>query len=186
MAKRKSTAHYVDNKVFLQAMKDWKEKCEEAEQMGEEKPRVSNYIGECFLKIANGLSHKPNFMNYTFKDDMVSDGIENCLQYIHNFNPDKSNNPFAYFTQIIYYAFIRRIQREKKQTHVKHRLIEKVDYRAFVTMEGDENSYSVSGFDPTIMLPDEAVYKPKKKVKVDKPSGLENFMDKKSENSDNN
>ena len=111
-------------------MKDWKEKCEEAEQMGEEKPRVSNYIGECFLKIANGLSHKPNFMNYTFKDDMVSDGIENCLQYIHNFNPDKSNNPFAYFTQIIYYAFIRRIQREKKQTHVKHKLIEKQDYRA--------------------------------------------------------
>ena len=186
MAKRKSTAHYVDNKVFLQAMKEWKEKCEEAEQMGEEKPRVSNYIGECFLKIANGLSHKPNFMNYTFKDDMVSDGIENCLQYIHNFNPEKSNNPFAYFTQIIYYAFIRRIQREKKQTHVKHRLIEKVDYRAFVTMEGDENSYSVSGFDPTIMLPDEAVYKPKKKVKVDKPEGLENFMEKKSEDSDNN
>ena len=186
MAKRKSTAHYVDNKVFLQAMKDWKEKCEEAEQMGEEKPRVSNYIGECFLKIANGLSHKPNFMNYTFKDDMVSDGIENCLQYIHNFNPDKSNNPFAYFTQIIYYAFIRRIQREKKQTHVKHRLIEKVDYRAFVTMEGDENSYSVSGFDPTIMLPDEAVYKPKKKVKKDEPSGLESFMEEKSEDSDNN
>jgi hypothetical protein len=187
MAKRKSTAaHYVDNKVFLQAMKEWKEQCEEALQTGEEKPRVSNYIGECFLKIANGLSHKPNFMNYTFKDDMVSDGIENCLQYIHNFNPEKSKNPFAYFTQIIYYAFIRRIQREKKQTHVKHRLIEKVDYRAFVTMEGDENSYSVSGFDPTIMLPDEAVYKPKKKVKVDKPSGLENFMDKKSEDSDNN
>ena len=187
MAKRKSTTvHYVDNKVFLQAMREWKEKCEEAEQMGEDKPRVSNYIGECFLKIANGLSHKPNFMNYTFKDDMVSDGIENCLQYIHNFNPEKSNNPFAYFTQIIYYAFIRRIQREKKQTHVKHRLIEKVDYRAFVTMEGDENSYSVSGFDPTIMLPDEAVYKPKKKNKVDKPEGLENFMEKKSEDSDNN
>ena len=75
MAKRKSTAHYVDNKVFLQAMKDWKEKCEEAEQMGEEKPRVSNYIGECFLKIANGLSHKPNFINYTYKDDMIGDAL---------------------------------------------------------------------------------------------------------------
>ena len=124
MAKRKSTAaHYVDNKVFLQAMKEWKEQCEEAEQTGEEKPRVSNYIGECFLKIANGLSHKPNFMNYTFKDDMVSDGIENCLQYIHNFNPEKSKNPFAYFTQIIYYAFIRRIQKEKKQQDVKAKLI---------------------------------------------------------------
>ena len=106
MAKR-PTAHYVDNKQFLQAMKDWKEQCEEALQTGDEPPRVTNYIGECFLKIANGLSHKPNFMNYTFREDMVSDGIENCLQYIHNFNPDKSNNPFAYFTQIIYYAFIR-------------------------------------------------------------------------------
>ena len=114
MAKRKSTAaHYVDNKVFLQAMKEWKDKCEEAEQMGEEKPRVSNYIGECFLKIANHLSYRPNFINYTFRDDMISDGIENCLQYLDNFNPKKSNNPFAYFTQIIYYAFIRRIQKEK-------------------------------------------------------------------------
>ena len=185
MAKR-PTAHYVDNKVFLQAMKEWKEKCEEAEQTGDEPPQVTNYIGECFLKIANGLSHKPNFMNYTFREDMVSDGIENCLQYIHNFNPDKSNNPFAYFTQIIYYAFIRRIQREKKQTHVKHKLIEKQDYRAFVTMEGDENSYSVSGFDPTIMLPDEAVYKPKKKKPTDKKEGLENFMETDNEDSNNN
>ena len=123
MAKRKSTAHYVDNKVFLQAMKDWKEQCEEAEQMGEEKPRVSNYIGECFLKIANHLSYRPNFINYTYRDDMISDGIENCLQYMSNFNPEKSNNPFAYFTQIIYYAFIRRIQKEKKQQDVKAKLI---------------------------------------------------------------
>ena len=177
MAKRKSTAHYVDNKVFLQAMKDWKEKCEEAEQMGEEKPRVSNYIGECFLKIANGLSHKPNFMNYTFKDDMVSDGIENCLQYIHNFNPDKSNNPFAYFTQIIYYAFLRRIAKEKKQSHVKNKIIEKSNYELFVTMEGDDSSYTIQGFDPTIMLPEEDVYKPKKKESA-KTKGLENFMEK--------
>ena len=185
MAKR-PTAHYVDNKRFLQAMKDWKEQCEEASQTGDEPPRVTNYIGECFLKIANGLSHKPNFMNYTFREDMVSDGIENCLQYIHNFNPRKSNNPFAYFTQIIYYAFIRRIQREKKQTHVKNKLIEKQDYRAFVTMEGDENSYSVSGFDPTIMLPDEDVYKPKKKKPIERKEGLENFMDKDNEDSNNN
>ena len=167
-------------------MKDWKEQCEEASQTGDEPPRVTNYIGECFLKIANGLSHKPNFMNYTFREDMVSDGIENCLQYIHNFNPSKSNNPFAYFTQIIYYAFIRRIQREKKQTHVKNKLIEKQDYSDFVTMHGDENSYSVSGFDPTIMLPDEDVYKPKKKKPTERKEGLENFMDKDNEDSNNN
>ena len=161
--KPKQKPHYVNNKDFLEAMKGWKDKCKDAEELGEPQPPVTNYIGECFLKIANHLSYRPNFINYTYRDEMISDGIENCLQYCGNFNPEKSKNPFAYFTQIIYYAFIRRIQREKKQTHVKHRLIEKVDYRAFVTMEGDENSYSVSGFDPTIMLPDEAVYKPKKK-----------------------
>ena len=86
MAKKKGV-HYVDNKMFLQAMKDWKEQCKEAEEMGEEIPRITNYIGECFLKIANGLSYKPNFINYTYRQEMISDGIENCLLYIHIFNP---------------------------------------------------------------------------------------------------
>ena len=99
-------------------------KCREAEEQGKPQPPVTNYIGECFLKIANHLSYRPNFINYTYRDEMISDGIENCLQYVHNFNPDKSNNPFAYFTQIIYYAFLRRIQKEKKQSHVKNKLIE--------------------------------------------------------------
>ena len=186
LKKAKPKPHYVDNKKFLEAMIEYREKCNVAEEKDKKKPDVTNYIGECFLKIANHLSYRPNFINYTYRDDMISDGIENCLQYMSNFNPEKSKNPFAYFTQIIYYAFIRRIQKEKKQTHVKHRIIAKQDFTSYVTMEGDENSYSVSGFDPTIMLPDEAVYKPKKKVKVDKPSGLENFMEKKSEDSDNN
>ncbi len=176
---RKKSVHYVDNKVFLEAMKEWKEQCREAEAVGDGTPRISDYIGTCFLKIANGLSHRPNFINYTYKEDMISDGIENCLQYIHNFNPEKSNNPFAYFTQIIYYAFIRRIQKEKKQTHVKHRIIAKQDFTSYVTMEGDDTSYTVSGFDPNIMLPEEDVYKPKKKNKEPKVEGLENFMESK-------
>ena len=95
VAKKKSV-HYVDNKKFLEAMKDWKEKCKEAEETGEERPRITDYVGECFLKIANGLSYRPNFINYTYKEDMISDGIENCLQYIHNFNPEKSNNEAVY------------------------------------------------------------------------------------------
>ncbi len=114
MAKAKGK-HYVDNKVFLEAMIKWKEKCKLAEDSGEERPPVTNYIGECFLKIAQHLSYRPNFINYTYKEDMISDGIENCLQYASNFNPEKSKNPFAYFTQIIYYAFIRRIQKEKNK-----------------------------------------------------------------------
>jgi DNA-directed RNA polymerase specialized sigma24 family protein len=110
---------------------------------------------------------------------MVADGIENCLQYLHNFNPEKSNNPFAYFTQIIYYAFLRRIAKEKKQTHVKHQLISKQEYVPFDTIDGDTSKYSVVGFDPNVMVPDEAVYKPKKKKEEteSKRVGLENFMD---------
>jgi DNA-directed RNA polymerase specialized sigma24 family protein len=98
-------------------------KVQKAEDRKRKAPEVTNYIGECFLKIANHLSYRPNFINYTYRDDMISDGIENCLQYMRNFNPEKSNNPFAYFTQIIYYAFIRRIQKEKKQQDVKAKLI---------------------------------------------------------------
>ena len=176
MAKKKSV-HYVDNKVFLQAMIEWREKCAIAEDAGKQSPPVTNYIGECFLKIANGLSYRPNFINYTYRSEMVSDGIENCLQYIHNFDPEKSKNPFAYFTQIIYYAFLRRIQKEKKQTHIKNKMIEKQQYETFTTLEGDDTVYDVRGFDPDIMLPDEDVYKVKKKEKTATPEGLETFME---------
>ena len=176
MAKKKSV-HYVDNAKFLEAMKEWKEKCKDAEEAGDDTPRITDYIGQCFLKIANGLSYRPNFINYTYKQEMISDGIENCLQYIHNFDPEKSKNPFSYFTQIIYYAFIRRIQKEKKQSHIKNKMIEKRSYESFTVMEGDDRVYQIGGFDPDLMLPDEDVYKPKKKEKVQKTEGLENFME---------
>jgi len=172
---KKQKPHYVDNKKFLEAMVEWR-KTWPNELKETIKPPVSNYIGECFLKIATHLSYRPNFINYTYRDEMISDGIENCLQYVKNFNPEKSSNPFAYFTQIIYYAFLRRIQKEKKQTHVRNKIIEKSNYVSFTTMEGDDNAYTVSGFDPIVMLPDEDVYKPKKKE--DKPAkGLEKFME---------
>ena len=139
---RKRSAHYVDNKKFLQAMIEYKDKCDKAEKRNRKAPPVTNYIGECFLKIANHLSYRPNFINYTFRDDMISDGIENCLQYLKNFNPAKSNNPFAYFTQIIYYAFIRRIQKEKKQTSIKYRMIEQGNIDEFSVLPGDtQNDY---------------------------------------------
>ena len=176
MAKKKGE-HYVDNKVFFQAMVEWKETCQLAEEQEKIQPPVSNYIGECFLKIATHLSYRPNFINYTYRDEMISDGIENCLQYVGNFNSEKSKNPFAYFTQIIYYAFLRRIAKEKKQTHVRNKMIEKVNYDSFVTMDGDDTTYYVRGFDPTVMLPNEDVYKPKKKENI-KTKGLEKFMEK--------
>ena len=135
---RKKSEHYVDNKVFLQAMIEYKDKCEKAEKRKRKKPPVTNYIGECFLKIANHLSYRPNFINYTFRDDMISDGIENCLQYLDNFNPAKSNNPFAYFTQIIYYAFVRRIQKEKKQVTIKQKLIMEANYDDLTLQPGED------------------------------------------------
>ena len=174
--KKSKGAHYVDNKKFLEAMVEFKEKCKVAKENEEDKPPVSTYIGECFLKIATHLSYRPNFINYTYREDMISDGIENCLQYVANFNPEKSTNPFAYFTQIIYYAFLRRIAKEKKQTHVRNKIIENSQYESWTTMPGDDSSYSVMGFDPTVMLPEEDVYKPKKKL-APKTKGLEPFME---------
>ena len=126
MAKRR--VEYVNNKDFFAAMVDFKKSVIEAENEGNARPVVPNYVAECIMKIATRLSHKPNFMNYTFRDEMICDGIENCLQYIDNFDPDKSQNPFAYFTQIIYYAFIRRIQKEKKQMEIKNKILEKSGY----------------------------------------------------------
>ena len=138
---KKKSEHYVDNKKFLQAMIEWRDKCAVAEEAGNQPPPVTNYIGECFLKIATHLSYRPNFINYTFRDDMISDGIENCLQYLDNFNPKTSNNPFAYFTQIIYYAFVRRIQKEKKQTTIKHKLIMDANYDDVYLQPGEDREF---------------------------------------------
>jgi hypothetical protein len=120
----KKPQHYVNNAEFLKHMKEHITAVNTAKKAEQTLPRVSDYIGECIVNIANKLANKPNFMNYPFREEMISDGIENCLQYLNNFNPDKSSNPFAYFTQIIYYAFVRRIQKEKKQLYTKYRMIE--------------------------------------------------------------
>ena len=160
MAKKTNKAHYVDNKKFLEAMIEHKDKCEKAKDKGKKRPEVTNYIGECFLKIANHLSFRPNFINYTFRDDMISDGIENCLQYMDNFNPDKSKNPFAYFTQIIYYAFIRRIQKEKKQIQIKSKLIANAGVENVMDqLQGDDAQYQSQLLDYL-----------QKNVKIDEPT----------------
>lgn len=141
-----SKQHYINNPDFLQAIKDYRLAVHEAEESGEPKPKLPDYIGECILKIANHLSHKPNFINYTYRDDMISDGIENCLMYFHNFDPNKSSNPFAYFTQIIYYAFIRRIQKEKKQTLIKSKIIVEMPYDLYDLQQHDEEGTTVQSY----------------------------------------
>ena len=116
--------HYVDNQRFLLEMTEYQNERKTAKENGIELPPCPDYIGECFLKIAQRLSFRPNFINYAFREDMISDGIENCVQYMNNFNPEKSKNPFAYFTQFLYYALIRRIQKEKKQLYIKYKTMD--------------------------------------------------------------
>ena len=120
---KKGSEHYVNNKEFTAAIIEHNSACRLADKKGLEKPKISEYIGECIYKIATRLSTKPNFINYSYRDEMICDGIENCLQYIENFNEEKSNNAFAYITQIIYLAFLRRIQKEKKQQAIKQKAI---------------------------------------------------------------
>lgn len=140
---KKIPIHYVNNKEFLAALIKRQEEIKEMEASGDDPPRITNYLGECILKIANHLSYRPNFINYTYREEMISDGIENCLQYIDKFNPEKSNNPFAYFTQIIYYAFVRRIQKEKKQQAIKEKLLKEsnIESRIALQQHDDDAKY---------------------------------------------
>ncbi len=139
----KKSEHYVNNKEFLEALIVYRTKCAEAEEAGKPRPRITNYLGSCFLKIATHLSYKPNFVNYMFREDMICDGIENCVQYIKNFDPEKSRNPFAYFTQIIHYAFLRRIQKEKRQMDIRSKIIERSGFDEVFSADGD---YSTSDY----------------------------------------
>ena len=157
---KKKTEHYVNNKELLESLIVYRSKVEKdfLERNGrlplkqdrskhwDGKPPITNYLGECFLKIATHLSYKPNFVNYMFREDMISDGIENCVQYIHNFDPEKSKNPFAYFTQIIHYAFLRRIQKEKKQLDIKTKIIERTGFDEVMMVDDSLLSGSSSDY----------------------------------------
>ena len=167
--------NYIDNKVFYEEIKKWRLSCAEAEDQGEELPRIPEYLGECFLKIANHLSYRPNFINYTYREEMILDGIENCIQYAHNFDHEKYNNPFGYFTQIVFYAFVRRIQKEKKQQHIKHKIIENMNIDpSMLGIEDEEELAYYADYLQKNFLPEEEVYKTKRK-KVKKKIGLERF-----------
>jgi hypothetical protein len=120
----KAKNNYINNKTLYKAMVEHREKLNEALANDSRKPKVSNYIGESILLICNNLAKKPNFYSYTYKQEMISDGIMDCIAAVDNFNPEKTDNPFAYFTQIAWNAFLRRIHKEKKQTYIKHKNFE--------------------------------------------------------------
>lgn len=111
-------AHYVDNKLFYQEILKYKKEVRKAKREKREEPRIPNYIGECIYKIAENLACKPCFINYSFKDEMIADGVENCILYFKDYDPKIGQNPFAYFTQVIYYAFLRRINKEEKNRYI--------------------------------------------------------------------
>jgi hypothetical protein len=146
--KPKDKPHYVNNKQFSQAVVDYCERVAWCKKKGDKIPIVPNYIAECFLKIAEGLSHKSNFVRYTYREEMVMDAVENCLKAIENYNVEtatRTGNPnaFAYFTQISWYAFLRRIQREKKQQDIKLKYISEAGVEAFLDGHSDqERDYS--------------------------------------------
>ena len=174
-----SKKHYVNNGDFLLALTEYRSKCDIAKEEGKKDPQIPNYIGECFLKIAENLSRKPNFFSYSFRDEMISDGIENCLMYFRNFNPDKSKNPFAYFTQIIHFAFLRRIMKEKKQLYVKYKATQQFgildEFEMYEDAEGNMRQFqmydNISEFIETF-----EENKKKKKEKENKSKGLEKFV----------
>ena len=167
--------HYVDNKLFFAEMEKWKAEIDESDEVDDLPPMVTEYMGECFYKIATHLSYRPNFINYTYREEMIGDGIENCIRYAKNFNPEKSKNPFAYFTQIIYYAFIRRITKEKKQTSIKQKIIDNTSTKTYDIMEGDDDVYSNTYMEfLRDNLDEKEIPKPKRKKSK---KGIEHFLE---------
>jgi hypothetical protein len=169
--------HYINNADFLKALIEYQESCSLAKQENKIDPPIPNYVGECFLKIAEHLSRKPNFISYSFRDEMIADGIENCLMYFRNFDPAKSNNPFAYFTQIIYYAFLRRIMKEKRQLYVKYKATEQFglldEFEMFEDVDGNMKQFELyDNISEFIHNFEEN----KKKKKEEKTKGLEKFI----------
>jgi len=171
--------HYIDNAYFYAQISEYKSKVDAAKATDQPAPRIPEYIGECFLKIAKNLATRPNFANYSYKDEMISDGIENCIVYINNFDPAKSTNPFAYFTQIIYFAFLRRIHREKKQLYIKHKSFESaIIHEEMYDKFDDGDSYTNVSYmiDNDKMTDFVNAFEQKIKTKTKKPKALENFF----------
>jgi len=147
--KAKEKPHYVNNREFSNSVVDYCTDVKEAKEKGEALPVVTDYIAKCFLRISEGLSHKANFVRYTYREEMVMDAVENCLKAIENYDIEAATrsgkpNAFAYFTQISWYAFLRRIQKEKKQQDIKMKFISEAGIEQFIDSTSNDNSYSGS------------------------------------------
>ena len=175
----KKAEHYVNNKEFTQAVSEFNQKVKLAESKGKTPPRMTEYIGECIYKIATRLSTRPNFINYTYRDEMICDAIENCIQYIGNFNVEKSTNAFADITQICYYAFLRRIQKEKKQVFIKQQMTMDITAETFDTIDGDTSGMSNTNVEWMQENMTQVQYEPRKskRKKATTTKGLDKFTE---------
>lgn len=178
---------YIDNNKFLQELVSYKEKVRLSKENDLPKPKIPDYIGECFMKIAINLSKRPNFCLYSYKDEMVSDAIENCILYFENFDEKKSNNPFSYFTQICWYAFLRRMSKEKKQQYIKYKATESLgilddeEIQELTDQNGSPQFQIYDNLYEFISEYEETLEKKKTKIS-DKILGLEVFIDNGEEN----
>ena len=189
MAREKAKgAHYVDNKLLYAEMTKSIEKYNKHVEEGKQPPKVTDYIGSCIYLIATKMATKGNFSAYTYKEDMIGDAIETCLRYIHNFDPTKYSNPFAYFTQIVYFAFLRRIEKEQKQSYIRYKCMESSSiFNGLAELPpGDREQFNVvlSTMDIDKLATLSAKYDKPKKVKKSKdapPTGVETFIEETDE-----
>jgi DNA-directed RNA polymerase specialized sigma24 family protein len=145
MTKAQNSNYYVDNASLLKALVAWQAQIKENEKLKLPRPQLPDYVAECMVKMATRLSQKAGFVNYTYREDMCGDALESCLRYVHNFNAEKSSNAFAYITQIIHNAFIRRIQKEQKQLYVKMRIVDEAEFINSYERQGhDKGTYNNS------------------------------------------
>lgn len=170
--------NYIDKKKFHVEMTKYRLAAIEAEKNGTEKPRVNNYIGHCFYMICTKLSHRPNFANYSFVEEMVGDAIENCLSAVDNFDPnEQKQNPFGYFSLIAWRAFVRRIQKEKKANYVKHKMLQNSNVTDMYESDSwSGNAYDVASNDVSNRIIEQFESKMNEKKKPTKVSGVEKFL----------
>jgi len=129
--KKASDADYVSNQELYDALVEYRKKSTDADNAGRKKPKLPDFIGECILKIASRLSYRPNFANYPYREEMVSDAVLNCVTYIDNFDPSKSTSPFGYLTQICWFSFVRIINKEKREKYTQYKFAEQQNDKDF-------------------------------------------------------
>jgi Sigma-70 region 2 len=171
--KKRAPRHYVNNGQLYEELVAFKEKCLKAREEGKPEPRLSNYVGQCILLICQRIGTRPNFSGYSYRDEMVDDAIENCVAAISSFDPAKSNHPFNYLSTVAMNAMIRRIQKEKRETYMKHKTMQMMATHLEGGAElADERSQRVvSDFETKL-----AEKKAKDAEKAAVKRGLENFI----------